>query len=143
MKFEKEKTTKGKMITTSAEFLRDLIERLENIDEHLLTEEKDNLKIAYLVGAITGLTKRLNRVCHEDIILIDHEINSLEDLIELACVEFNEMSKMINDMSQNEDLFSLLFTQLLKLKKKLNSNEDSKGISRPREISNETDKLKL
>ncbi|MHA1804416.1 MAG: hypothetical protein ACTSU4_07760 [Promethearchaeota archaeon] len=119
MRIKGEKTLQGKEIITSSEFLDDLIKRIDSII-HFLEYEKDNdLKFAYLIGAIEGLTLRLNRVCHEELIFIGQERKFKEDLIELACVELNKMQEMIGKTQDLEMLKTSLLNNLFSLKNQL------------------------
>lgn len=125
-KIDGEKTIDGTSITTSEEFLNDLINRINKIDEYLKKKTENNLKLAYLIGSITGLTKRLNRVCYDDLILFNQEIRNIEDLIENACVALNIMFNKIKEDGNDVDLYSLLFTHLINLKETLTSHYISK-----------------
>ena len=125
-KIDGEKTIDGTSITTSEEFLNDLINRIDKINEYLKKKPENNLKLAYLIGSITGLTKRLNRVCYDDLILFNQEIRNNEDLIENVCVSLNIMLNVIKEEGNNVDLYSLLFTHLMSLKETLTFHYISK-----------------
>ena len=66
MRIVNEKTFWGEDINTSEEFIEDLCDRLNNVYNTVMKEEDKMMQLAYLIGAITGITGRLNRVCERD-----------------------------------------------------------------------------
>ncbi|MHA1688902.1 MAG: hypothetical protein ACTSYC_00175 [Promethearchaeota archaeon] len=128
MKIKGEKTLQGKEIFTSSDFLEDLINRIDNIIYFLENKTDEDLKFAYLIGAIEGLTLRLNRACHEEFIFIDQEIKFKEDLIELACVKLNTMQEMIGKTQNLEMLKTSLLNDLFSLKNQLKIHASLKSL---------------
>lgn len=63
MKIISEKTFWGEDINTPEEFIEDLCNRLNNVYNTVMEEEDKMKQLAYLTGALTGITGRLNRVC--------------------------------------------------------------------------------
>jgi hypothetical protein len=58
-----ETTFFGEPIDTPKEFLNDLRDRVDTVYESTMEEEEGLPRLAYLIGAMTGLKGRLNRVC--------------------------------------------------------------------------------
>ena len=67
-----EKTLFGKEISTPEEFIEDLCDRLnnilklameENLGDEVLEQKNTEIQLSYLLGTLTGLANRLNRVC--------------------------------------------------------------------------------
>ena len=74
MIIEGEKTLFGKKIKNLEEFIEDLCDRItpiynlameENLGDEVLEEKNSEIQLSYLLGAVTGLTNRLNRVCEK------------------------------------------------------------------------------
>lgn len=83
---EREKTLFGKEIKSPEEFIEDLCDRMnnilnlaleENLGDEVLNEKNTEVQLSYLMGAITGLATRLNRVCESPTKTIRH-VFSLE-----------------------------------------------------------------
>ena len=74
MKIKGEKTLFGNEIKTPEEFIEDLCIRLnnilnlameENLGDQVLEQKNTEVQLSYLIGALTGLANRLNRVCEK------------------------------------------------------------------------------
>ncbi len=65
MKIINEKTFWGEDINTPEGFIEDLCNRLNTVYTTAMEEEDKMRQLAYLIGAITGITGRLNRVCEK------------------------------------------------------------------------------
>ena len=63
MKIINEKTFWGEDISTPEEFIEDICNRLNTVYNTVMEEDDKMSQLAYLIGAITGITGRLNRVC--------------------------------------------------------------------------------
>ncbi|MFW9969006.1 MAG: hypothetical protein ACFFDF_02320 [Candidatus Odinarchaeota archaeon] len=59
----KEKNFWGEDIKTPEEIIEDLCDRLNTVYNTVMEEEDKMQQLAYLIGAITGITGRLSRVC--------------------------------------------------------------------------------
>lgn len=62
MKIVNEKTFWGIDIKTPEDFIEDMCDRLNTVYNTVVEEEDKMTQLAYLIGAITGITGRLNRM---------------------------------------------------------------------------------
>ena len=60
-----EETFFGEIIETPEEFIEDLCERIDTVYNTAMDEENKMTQLAYLIGFITALKGRLNRVCEK------------------------------------------------------------------------------
>ena len=63
MKIKGEKTFFGEKINTLEEFIEDLCERINTVYGTVMEEDDKMHQLAYLMGFLTALKGRLNRVC--------------------------------------------------------------------------------
>ncbi|MFX1313452.1 MAG: hypothetical protein ACFFHD_12675 [Promethearchaeota archaeon] len=63
MKIKGEETFFGEKINTPEEFIEDLCERINTVYSTVMEEEGKMHQLAYLIGFLTALKGRLNRVC--------------------------------------------------------------------------------
>ena len=63
MRLDGEETFFGEIIDTPEEFVEDLCERVDTVYSTAMDEEDKMQQLAYLIGFITALKGRLNRVC--------------------------------------------------------------------------------
>jgi len=60
-----EETFFGEKIETPKEFIEDLCERVDTVYSAAMDEDDKMNQLAYLIGFITALKGRLNRVCEK------------------------------------------------------------------------------
>ena len=65
MRLYGEETFFGENIETSEEFIKDLCERVDTVYSTAMDEDDKMSQLAYLIGFITALKGRLNRVCEK------------------------------------------------------------------------------
>jgi hypothetical protein len=58
-----EKTFFGENIDTPEDFIEDLCERVNTVYSSEMDEDEKMIQLSYLIGLITTLKGRLNRVC--------------------------------------------------------------------------------
>ncbi len=63
LKLDGEKTFFGEDIDTPEEFIEDLCERVTTVYSTAMDEDDKMNQLAYLIGFLTALKGRLNRVC--------------------------------------------------------------------------------
>ena len=63
LKIKGEETFFGEKINTSEEFIEDLCERINTVYSTVMEEDDKMHQLAYLMGFLTALKGRLNRVC--------------------------------------------------------------------------------
>ena len=63
VRLDGEETFFGESIETPEEFIEDLCERVDTVYSTAMDEEDKMNQLAYLIGFITALKGRLNRVC--------------------------------------------------------------------------------
>ncbi len=63
LRIDGEETFFGESINTTEEFIEDLCERAKTVYNTAMDEEDNMLQLSYLIGFITALKGRLNRVC--------------------------------------------------------------------------------
>ena len=65
LRLDGEKTFFGEKINTPEEFVEDLCERVNTVYSSAMDEEDKMVQLSYLIGFITALKGRLNRVCEK------------------------------------------------------------------------------
>ena len=63
LKIKREETFFGEIIDTPQEFIEDLNERVDTVYNTAMDEVDKMNQLAYLIGFLTALKGRLNRVC--------------------------------------------------------------------------------
>ena len=63
LRLDGEETFFGESIDTPEEFVEDLCERVNNVYNTAMDEEDKMQQLSYLIGFLTALKGRLNRVC--------------------------------------------------------------------------------
>ena len=63
LKLKEEESFHGEIIKTPEEFIEDLCERVNTVYSSAMDEEDKMIQLSYLIGFITALKGRLNRVC--------------------------------------------------------------------------------
>jgi len=63
LKIKGEETFFGEYINSPKEFIEDLCDRVNNIYNTVMDEDDKMSQLAYLIGFLTALKGRLNRVC--------------------------------------------------------------------------------
>jgi len=63
LRLDGEETFFGEDIDTPEEFIEDLCERVNTVYSTAMDEENKMQQLAYLIGFLTALKGRLNRVC--------------------------------------------------------------------------------
>ena len=63
LRLDGEETFFGENIDTPEEFIEDLCERVKTIYSTAMDEDDKMNQLAYIIGFITALKERLNRVC--------------------------------------------------------------------------------
>ena len=63
LRLDGEETFFGENIDTPEEFIEDLCERVNTIYSTAMDEDDKMNQLAYIIGFITALKERLNRVC--------------------------------------------------------------------------------
>jgi len=63
MRIVNEKAFLGKDIKTPEYFIEDMCDRLNTVYNTVVEEKDEMTQLVYLIGAITGITGRLIRVC--------------------------------------------------------------------------------
>ena len=65
LKIIEEKTFFGEDLNTPEEFIEDLCDRINMVYSTVMDEEDKMHQLAYLIGFLTALKGRLNRVCEK------------------------------------------------------------------------------
>ena len=65
LRLDGEETFFGENINTPEEFVEDLCERVNTVYNTTMDEEDKMNQLAYLIGFLTALKGRLNRVCEK------------------------------------------------------------------------------
>ena len=63
LKLNEEESFHGEIIETLEEFIEDLCERVNTVYSSEMDEDEKMIQLSYLIGLITTLKGRLNRVC--------------------------------------------------------------------------------
>ena len=63
LKLKEEESFHGEIIDTSEEFVEALCDRVNTVYSSAMDEEDKMQQLAYLIGFLTALKGRLNRVC--------------------------------------------------------------------------------
>jgi len=63
LRLDGEETFFGETIDTPEEFIEDLCERVDTVYSTAMDEEDKMQQLAYLIGFLSALKGRLNRVC--------------------------------------------------------------------------------
>ena len=63
LKFEREETFHGEIISNPEDFIDDFCVRLDVMTATAMEEENEMARLAYLIGSLIGLRGILNRVC--------------------------------------------------------------------------------
>ena len=63
LRLDGEETFFGENIDTTEEFVEDLCERVNTVYSSAMDEEEKMQQLSYLIGFLTALKGRLNRVC--------------------------------------------------------------------------------